>query len=159
MYKKPSPKNHTPKIIERLYPSNYLNALAADGSGRTNREVKTAHLHSHRLHRRTQPITGRLGQLSAAALHRCKPPELNLLAESVAPAKLVVLTGAQDTVLCPEESLILLSHLPGSELQVIQDGGHALGSQIPSRYNELIERIMRIGSEAVTALWFPWPVI
>lgn len=101
------------------------------------------------LKRRPQPFSGTLGQMSAVSSHRCTPDVLRHLAASVAPAKIVVLTGTYDEILPPPDSHKLHSRLPGAELVVWEDGGHALCLQDPERHDLLIERVMREGREAL----------
>lgn len=145
------PEERIAILVSRLFPAAYLDAPADDGSGKTNREVKTAMLVSHHHKRRPQSTAGVLGQLSAVAVHQCSPQALQRLADSLAPAKMMVLTGALDEVLPSAESHVLHSRLPGSELVVFEDGGHALCSQMPERHDEVIERAMREGAQAIAA--------
>ncbi|KAG0150809.1 hypothetical protein CROQUDRAFT_652072 [Cronartium quercuum f. sp. fusiforme G11] len=148
---KSSPEERMSLFVNRLFPAAFLDAPASDGSGRTNREVKEELLLSHHYTRRPQPLSGLLGQLSAVTSHMCSPEALGRLVASVAPAKILVLMGTADDVVPLADCLKLHSCLPGAELVVWEDGGHALCSQVPERHNRLLERVMQEGQEAIAA--------
>lgn len=146
-----SPEQRIARLVSKLFPAAWLDSPASDGSGKTNREVKQEELLFNFHKRREQPVGGVIGQLAAAATHLCTPETLGRLAQSLAPAKLVVLHGALDEVIAVSKGITLHKDLPGSELVLFEDGGHALCSQFPERHDAVIERAMREGFEAVSS--------
>ncbi|EGG06840.1 soluble epoxide hydrolase [Melampsora larici-populina 98AG31] len=115
-----TPEERIARLVTKLFPAVWLDSTASDGSGKTNRQVKQEELVSNYYKRREQPTAGIIGQLSAAATHLCTPEVLGRLAKSVAPAKLVVLSGALDQVIDVSKSITLHENLPGSELVVLR---------------------------------------
>jgi pimeloyl-ACP methyl ester carboxylesterase len=78
---------------------------------------------------------GVLGQVSAASAHSTGAllPTLDLPA--------AVITGADDQVVPPENSRVLARRIPGAELTVLPQAGHAFPLEHPRVIPEVIDRI------------------
>ncbi|GAA5908557.1 alpha/beta fold hydrolase [Sporobolomyces salmoneus] len=135
-----TPQAQIELVVETLFPKEYLDA-AVEGAGvKTRREVVEADfLHRYNVGKR-QPLSGRLGQLSAVLSHRVSTQRLNELSKSLpATSRIAIIHGDQDNLINVSRGKELHRDLPGSTLKIVEGGGHALPSQITKEYNEWIK--------------------
>jgi len=127
-------------ILDCLYPDRYLEEVTPDG--RTRRKELHEYFKTwHNMPRRASP-SGIFGQFCAAMSHHCSDRALENISAALYPAKIAVISGDRDEMVYSLRSLQLHDHLPGSELIMFEDAGHALSSQFTQRFNTLMERIM-----------------
>lgn len=111
-------------IVDGLFPPSYLDRPDPADPTRSKRQgVYLDFLERYHVARK-QPFAGRIGQLGAALGHRVTRRELKRISEEV--GRIGVITGDQDSLIRYQRSLDLHKMLPGSELVVVKDGGHAL---------------------------------
>lgn len=117
-------------IVDCLFPESYLDRPDPDDPSISKREatyrdfLKRYHL------ARKQPFSGRIGQLGAAIGHSVSKGQLAELAKLI--PRIGVITGDSDSLINPRRSNDLAAMLPGSELVICKDAGHALVSALGS---------------------------
>lgn len=97
---------------------------------------------------REQPALAFGGHFYAAMMHHCSYEQLGNIADDLHPAKILVITGDSDELVLPKRSLELHEHLPGSELIVVKNAGHALPCQITEDFNSIMDRVIEEGNLA-----------
>ncbi|GAA99358.1 uncharacterized protein L969DRAFT_86593 [Mixia osmundae IAM 14324] len=136
-----SPKAGVQFIVRTLFPAAWLDQPdPADAQGRTRRTVKEEEYLKRYYMTRLQPFHGRVSQLGAAMGHRVDKKQLLTISNTI--PKVIVLTGDDDNLINPSQSVWLHQHLPGSEYILFEGGGHAILAQDPVRYNEIVERVI-----------------
>lgn len=98
---------------------------------------------------RPQSITGSLSQMSAALTHRVGPDQLRRINDSI--PKVMIVTGDDDNLVLPSNSDYLHSHMPNAELVKWDGTGHALHTQWPDRYYQLLQRTFREGRQRMSS--------
>ena len=145
--KKGSYKKRLDHLFEIIYPSSYLDQSTANG--RTRRDELHEYYQTWFDSPNQQiPPAGIFGQFCAVALHHCSDTNLHKIAADLYPAKIAVISGSKDELICPSRSFELYEKLPGSELVIIQNAGHILNSQVTQKFNSLMERIIQEGNLA-----------
>lgn len=133
-------------MMDFLFPDAYLNQPTAEGRTRKD-ELREFFTSWHNRPRRQSPA-GALGQVCAAVGHHCSDSNLEKIGQTLSPGKIAVVLGDRDEMIYAVRSLQLQDRLPGSELVVFKDGGHALSCQFSKDFNMLMERIMMEGNQA-----------
>jgi pimeloyl-ACP methyl ester carboxylesterase len=59
--------------------------------------------------------------------------------------KVLILTGDDDNLISPANSRYIKSCMPDAELEEWEGTGHALHSQRPRKFNQLLERVFKEG--------------
>ncbi|EFP80924.2 uncharacterized protein PGTG_07176 [Puccinia graminis f. sp. tritici CRL 75-36-700-3] len=133
-------------MMDFLFPDAYLNQPTTEGRTRKD-ELRDFFKSWHNRPRRQSPA-GALGQVCAAVGHHCSDSNLEKISQTLSPGKIAVVLGDRDEMIYAVRSLQLQDRLPGSELVVFKDGGHALSCQFSKDFNMLMERIMMEGNQA-----------
>ncbi|KAJ7929291.1 alpha/beta-hydrolase [Mycena leptocephala] len=102
-----------------------------DVEGRTNREIQV------------ERLFGALSQMYAALTHHVTSERLRSISEAI--PKVLILTGDDDNLISPANSRYIKSCMPDAELEEWEGTGHALHSQRPRRFNQLLERVFKEG--------------
>ncbi|KAI6043044.1 Alpha/Beta hydrolase protein [Pisolithus marmoratus] len=132
---------------DMLFPSEWLGQKAEDDpQGRTNAEVVASNYRLKVEITRPQPFLGALSQMAAALTHRVSPDRLRNISASI--PKVLILTGDEDVMVDPSESLFLRHNMPEAEYQRWKDSGHAICVQWNKRVNALLERVIEEGRAA-----------
>jgi pimeloyl-ACP methyl ester carboxylesterase len=92
-------------------------------------------------------LTGALSQMAAVPTHKVSPSRLRSIALSI--PKVLIITGDQDNLVNPQNSLYLKEHIPEAELVILEQTGHAINLQRNARFNDLLEDVIREGRERV----------
>ena len=98
---------------------------------------------------RVQQPLGALSQMWAALTHRMSSSRLRSIALGV--PRIVLLTGDDDNLVNPSNSRRLAAAMPGAELIVWPDTGHALQLQRVDEFNALLERVVAEGRSRADA--------
>jgi len=101
---------------------------------------------------RKQTMNGALSQTAAARSHNITPEQLYEIGKSI--PKILILTGDVDHLIKPINSEWIHRHMPEAEYQVWEGVGHGLIGQVPKKFNETLERVIREGREKGTQP--PW---
>ena len=133
-------------MIDFLFPAAYLNQPTAEGQTQKD-DLRKYFQTWHNVPRRQSPA-GAFGQICAAFGHHCSNSNLGKISRDLSPAKIAVILGDRDEMIHAVRSLQLQDQLPGSELVVFKDGGHALSCQFCDDFNALMERIIMEGNQA-----------
>lgn len=144
-------------LVKIMFPVEFLAASAKEDTKEsiktvTNRAREEFTMGSHHRLMRPQTPMGEFGQLGASLLHSCSPDALARMGEMLKPAKVLVLGGDRDELIHVSKTIELHCEIPNSELVIIKGGGHALCAQMEEEHNLIIERVMREGLEAISAL-------
>lgn len=131
-------------VLDCLFPREDMEGKTADG--RSRREIYREKLRNCHILPRRQNVFAFLGHFYAAHMHYCSFDRLRRIAIDLGPAKILVMTGDSDEIILPKRSIELHENLPGSELIVIKNAGHALTYQISGELNAILERTMNEGS-------------
>ncbi|EGN96172.1 hypothetical protein SERLA73DRAFT_185781 [Serpula lacrymans var. lacrymans S7.3] len=143
------PSVKIPIILDMLFPSYWLEEKAGnDPSGRTNREVQSE-TYTRRIElTRPQTPIGALSQMSAGLTHYVSSERLRTIASSI--PKVLILTGDEDHLVDPRNSIHLKSHMPWAEYIRWDRTGHGIASQWKAKFNGLLERVFDEGRDIVT---------
>lgn len=138
-------------LVKIMFPDHYLEAQTktSDHQLTTNRAIEEAKMRSHHEIMRPQSASAEFCQTSAALFHSCSSEALIRLRKSLGNAKILILTGDQDSLMSVSKSVELHQDLKDSELIVWKGGGHALCAQMENEHNLLIERVMKDGHDAI----------
>ncbi|POW13017.1 hypothetical protein PSTT_03974, partial [Puccinia striiformis] len=123
-------------FLEILFPNGYFDEATEDRKIH-KRDLRDRLRNCHHLPREQSPIAF-IGHFYAAMMHQCSYEKLEKIAKDLHPAKTLVITGDSDELRSPE----LHQHLPGSELIVVKNGGHALAYQITQDFNSIMDRVI-----------------
>lgn len=158
------PHVKVPIILDMVFPQSWLAEQAThDTAGRTNREVQTdvrapriryiyinvcspntAQIYLRRIEiTRPQTLIGALSQMSAGLTHHVTPARLSQISNSI--PKVAIITGDQDNLVAPSNSVYLKKHMKEAEYVVFEGTGHAINAQRKERFNALLERVFREG--------------
>ncbi|KAH9442093.1 hypothetical protein Pst134EB_028362 [Puccinia striiformis f. sp. tritici] len=133
-------------IMDILFPVSHLNKPTT--KGKTEQDDLREYLST--LPFQVRPA-GIFGQICAATGHYCSDPKLESIGRTVSPGKIAVVLGDRDELVYSLRSLQLHDRLPGSELVVFKDGGHALNCQFTEEVLNVMERIMMEGNRAFSS--------
>ncbi|PLW53097.1 hypothetical protein PCANC_05820 [Puccinia coronata f. sp. avenae] len=136
--------------LEILFPDRHFNETTEEGKLYKSR-MRDQLRNCHQLPRE-QPTLALWGHFYAAFMHCCSHDKLNKIAFHLSPAKILVITGDADDVILPQRSLELHQHLPGSELIVIKNAGHALSYQITKQLHLILDRLVEEGNAAFSTI-------
>lgn len=132
--------------LDTLFPQAHIDDTTEEG--RVRKSVLREHLRNCHFLPRQQSVSCFLSQFAAVTFHHCSYERLNKIARDLHPAKILVITGDSDELIVPQCSVELHEHLPGSELIIIKDAGHALIYQISEEFNRIMDRIIQEGNQA-----------
>ncbi|POW13123.1 hypothetical protein PSHT_07846 [Puccinia striiformis] len=132
-------------MMDFLFPVAYLEKPTTEG--RTQKDDLREFFSTWHNQPRRQSPAGAIGQLCAAIGHHCSDSNLGKISRNLSPGKIAVVLGDRDEMIYAVRSLQLQDRLPGSELVVFKDGGHALSCQFTSEFNNLMQRIMNEGNQ------------
>ncbi|KAI7943785.1 hypothetical protein MJO28_011313 [Puccinia striiformis f. sp. tritici] len=127
-------------FLEILFPNGYFDEATEDRKIH-KRDLRDRLRNCHHLPREQSPIAF-IGHFYAAMMHQCSYEKLEKIAKDLHPAKTLVITGDSDELVLPKRSPELHQHLPGSELIVVKNGGHALAYQITQDFNSIMDRVI-----------------
>ncbi|EJT98504.1 alpha/beta-hydrolase [Dacryopinax primogenitus] len=144
------PKNIVRLAMEMIFPVEWLDAkIDGDAEDQTNREAMRQMLLARREVTRPQTTMGSMSQMAAALMHYVSPERLHKISKSI--PKVTVLTGDEDNLVAPSNSLYLSKQMPEAEYVVWDHTGHALQQQWPTRFSELVERNIKEGKEVLAS--------
>lgn len=83
--------------------------------------------------------------MSAGLTHHVTSQRLSKISSSI--PKVVIVTGDQDNLVAPSNSVYLKKHMKEAEYVVFEDTGHVIHTQRNERFNELLERVFKEGRE------------
>lgn len=86
-----------------------------------------------------------MSQIAAVLTHNVEPKRLHQIAASI--PKILILTGDQDNLVDPQNSVFLKQQMSEAEYIQWEGTGHVLHLQWPRRFNELLERTFKEGRE------------
>lgn len=136
----------TDMVLPMLYPEEWLNAKSeTSGDGKTNREVAKAELMRRIGIQRRQTLAGSFAQTAAVRAHNITPEQMQEIGKKI--PKVFILTGDTDNLIKPINSEWLHKNIPNSEYQVWQGTAHGLIGQVPARFNEALEKVIKEGRE------------
>ncbi|KAL7414141.1 alpha/beta-hydrolase [Mrakia frigida] len=141
-----APKDRIMLAIEMLFPATFLDEIDPnDEQARTNRETRIEEYSRRYALTRPQTLVGNLSQSIAALTHHVSPARLQLIDDNV--PKITILTGDDDNLVAPANSQFLAEVMRNAENVLWDRTGHAIHSQHPQRFNDLIERVWKEGRE------------
>ncbi|KAJ7756835.1 alpha/beta-hydrolase [Mycena maculata] len=141
-----------PLILDMVYPTKWIDEPAEeDEEGRMNREVQVELYRQRFLHTAPQVFIGSLSQMSAGLTHHVTSQRLKSISEAI--PKVLILTGDDDNLVNPSNSILLKSSMPDAELVQWEATGHALHVQRPKRFNQLLERVFKEGRRKAGGQW------
>ncbi|KAA1118336.1 hypothetical protein PGTUg99_001860 [Puccinia graminis f. sp. tritici] len=129
-----------------LFPKEYMETVVEQDT-LLKSDLREKLRNCHRLPREQAPIPF-MGHFYAATMHHCPHPKLHRIAADLKPAKMLILTGGSDELIPTKRSLELHKNLPGSELVVLENAGHALIFQLSEEVNTIMERAIVEGNQA-----------
>lgn len=91
--------------------------------------------------------------MAAALTHHVSPERLRHISRSI--PKVLILTGDQDHLVRPSNSVYLKSHMPEAELVEWDHTGHGIHIQRRDRFNALLERVFAEGRQHVEEGFVP----
>ncbi|OCH95581.1 alpha/beta-hydrolase [Obba rivulosa] len=131
-----------PIALNDLFPQQWLDAKAPnDPQGRTNGEVQFEEFRRRIDVTRPQTPMGSVSQIAAALSHKVEPERLRKISASI--PKVLIVTGDQDVIVDPSNSVYLKEHMPEAEYVEWETTGHGLMAQFPEKFNQLLERVFR----------------
>ena len=90
---------------------------------------------------------GTFSQMAAGLTHHVAPARLRRIAQTV--PKVLILTGDEDNLVRPSNSVYIKSHMPEAEFIQWEKTGHGIHIQHKDRFNELLERVFAEGRQKV----------
>ncbi|KAJ3559884.1 hypothetical protein NM688_g69 [Phlebia brevispora] len=144
----PPNEDKIPMIHDMVFPREWLDAKAEDDpQGRTNREVQSEIYRKRMDVTRPQTFMGTISQMAAGLTHYMSPDRLRRISKSV--PKVLILTGDEDHLVRPSNSIHLKQHMPEAELVEWERTGHGIHVQWKKRFNDLLERVFEEGRQRV----------
>lgn len=137
----PDPIKKTRIALRMIYPLPWLESQSEKQPGKTNEEVETEDFLRRGSVTQPQGLIGHLSQMAAGLTHHCQPHRLLLISKSI--PKVVIVTGDEDNLVSPHHSRELKESMPEADLVQWKETGHAISSQFPERFNELLENTFR----------------
>ena len=92
---------------------------------------------------RLQKPLGSVSQMWAALGHHVGVERLAQISNTI--PKVLILTGDQDHLVRPSNSVYLSEHMPEAELVEWEDTGHVVNAQHVERFHTLLERVFLEG--------------
>jgi len=133
-----------PIILDMVYSLPWLDEPAEDYTdGRTNREVQSDLYRQRILTTAPQTLIGALSQMCAGLTHHVTRERLRGICEAI--PKVLILTGDQDNLVSPANSLYIKSCMPDAEFVQWKDTGHGVHAQRHKEFNQLLERVFKEG--------------
>jgi len=132
--------------LELLFPAGYFDESTEEGrhyKSRLRDRLRTC----HQLPREQSP-TAYAAHFYAVMTHQFSYEKLKKISANLHPAKILVIIGDKDDLILPKRAVELHEHLPGSELIMVENAGHALGYQITEELNSIMDRVMAEGNAA-----------
>lgn len=99
---------------------------------------------------RPQTFMGTISQMAAGLTHHVSPDRLRQISRTI--PKVLILTGDEDHLVRPSNSVYLKQHMPEAELLQWQNTGHGINVQWNSRFNTLLERVFEEGRQRAESL-------
>ncbi|RHZ75316.1 hypothetical protein Glove_216g193 [Diversispora epigaea] len=131
--------------LKLVYPQELLETPAPEGSPHKTYEDIFTEVFLDRIEKtRKQPTRGAIGHLSANFRHHVSPSKLEQIKNTI--SHILVVTGTNDNLIKPQNSFHLAKHL-GVDVECWEGSGHALCSEKPEKYNEMLERHFRKACE------------
>ena len=96
---------------------------------------------------------GTISQMAAALTHHVSPERLHHISRSI--PKVLILTGDEDNLVRPTNSIHLKTNMPEAELVQWKHTGHAIHAQHLKRFNALLERVFEEGNQRVQGGFVP----
>lgn len=94
---------------------------------------------------RPQTLIGSLSQMWAALTHHVSPTRLQQISSSI--PKVLLVTGDDDNLVDPGNTLTLKQSMKEAELVQLKDTGHGIHYQRRNVMNALLERVFQEGRE------------
>jgi len=92
---------------------------------------------------RVQKPVGVFSHMCAGLTHHVGAKRLAQISKTI--PKVLILTGDEDHLVSPSNSVYLSKHMPEAEYVVWKDTGHAVNMQRTERFNTLLERVFLEG--------------
>jgi pimeloyl-ACP methyl ester carboxylesterase len=90
---------------------------------------------------------GNLSQMAAALTHHVQPERLRRIARAI--PKVLILTGDDDNLVRPSNSVYLKKEMPEAEFIQWEKTGHGIHIQHRNRFHALLERVFEEGRQKV----------
>ncbi|CAL1704260.1 unnamed protein product [Somion occarium] len=140
------PEVKIPIILEMVFPRKWLDEQAEnDPQGRLNRELATLDYRKRIELTKPQAFFGAISQMFAGLTHHVTPDRLSQISKTI--PKVLILTGDEDDLVDPQNSLHLKKHMPEAELVQWEVTGHGIHVQRTDKFNALLERVFQEGRE------------
>ncbi|PLW30245.1 hypothetical protein PCANC_25206 [Puccinia coronata f. sp. avenae] len=136
--------------LELLFPDQHFDESTEEGK-RYKSRMREQIRNCYQLPREQAPRAF-WAHFYASMMHHCSHDKLNKIAAELYPAKILVINGDADGLVLPKRSLELHQHLPGSELIVINNAGHALSYQITEEFHKILDRVVEEGNVAFSTI-------
>jgi len=141
-----TPEGRVNDVLELLFPDAWLSEPhPQDPSGRSRREVLYKVFEWRIKFSRRAPPEGVLYQISAIVSHRVSNKQLAKISKDI--PSITIVTGDEDHLVNPGNSLHLAKAMPSAKLVQFKQSGHALPLQRADELNEVIEQTIRQGLE------------
>ena len=128
-----------------VFPPAWLAAPDDEGSGHPNIEWASEDFRERmRIAPKQQPM-GAFSQMFAGLTHHVRPAQLQHIAKSI--PKVLILTGDDDNLVRPSNSVYLKEQMPSAEFVQWEKTGHAIHVQWRSKFNKLLERVLEEGRQ------------
>ncbi|KAF8632422.1 hypothetical protein AX17_004863 [Amanita inopinata Kibby_2008] len=143
-----------PTVMPMIFPLRWLQEKAEnDSAGRTNYQVQMEDFIRRAAITKPQQFMGHISQMAAGLTHHVSPDRLRTISGTI--PKVTIVTGDNDNLVRPYNSMRLKESMPEAELVQWSDTGHAIHVQHAVTFNALIERTIREGKQRVDAGWTP----
>ncbi|TCD65413.1 hypothetical protein EIP91_002712 [Steccherinum ochraceum] len=149
------PEVKIPMIHDMIFSDFWLDEKDEDDTeGRTNGELMTIDYRRRIEITKPQTIVGTLSQMAAGMSHHVTGDRLSKISASI--PKVLIVTGDDDALVPPKNSLILKKNMPEAEYVQWEKCGHALHVQYRKRFNALVERVIDEGKKNLEASQDQW---
>lgn len=135
------------RLMTTLFPEPWLAEKSAKDPTRTNQQVIFDMFKWRFGFTKRQSVHGALAQIKAALTHNVPDADLARINNSV--PKICIYTGDVDHLVDPRNSEYLSTHMSHAELHQFTNAGHALGNQLASKMNEILERAIAEAQDKV----------
>jgi len=137
------PGDKVPLVLNMLFPRTWLDSPSENDPSETNRTEQTRYYLRRFELTRPQTMVGHFSQMAAGLTHHVSPDRLQSLSSGI--PKVTIATGDDDHLVRPSNSQVLKEHMPEAELITWAQTGHALHTQWPKRFCDLLNRTFEEG--------------
>ncbi|KAH8108127.1 alpha beta-hydrolase [Cristinia sonorae] len=144
------PEVKIPMIHDMVFSKEWLDQVDEDDEeGRTNRELMTIDYRRRIAITRPQTVVGTMSQMAAGFGHHVTGDRLRKISSSI--PKVLIVTGDNDALVHPRNSLILKESMPEAEYVQFEKCAHAIHVQHRKKFNALLERVFEEGKQLLEA--------